>query len=45
MNYRFRSVKEELLSEDTDDALHQVLRLMHSGFSRIEPTPTGISVS
>jgi hypothetical protein len=39
MSYSFPSVKAELLSGDNDDAVHQVLRLIHSGARAFAPTP------
>jgi hypothetical protein len=39
MSYRYPSVKAELLSGDNDDAVHQVLCLIHSVARAFAPTP------
>jgi hypothetical protein len=39
MTYHFPSVKAELLADNNNDAVHQVLRLLHSGAIPFHPSP------
>jgi hypothetical protein len=39
MHYQFPSVQPELLSENNDDAVHQILQLFHSSDPTLSPSP------
>jgi hypothetical protein len=38
MPYQFPSIKAELLTDDNDDAVHQILRLIHSSARHLQPS-------